>query len=63
MKKSEGKHKQLGKHSAQHSCWPERFGLTNHFMKMDGAECTFVDFVILQVLEVYRTTLTEIELL
>lgn len=36
--KNEGTCKQLGKHSAQHSCWPEGFGLTNHFMKMDGAE-------------------------
>lgn len=55
-KKNEGKHRQLGKHSAQHSCWPEGFRLTNHSMKMDGAECTFVP-------KVYKTTLTEIELL
>lgn len=57
----EGKDKQLGKHSAPHSCWPKGFGLTNHFRKMDGAECTFVGSVILQVPKVYKTTLTEIE--
>lgn len=61
--KNEGKHKQLGKHSALHSCWPEGFGLINHFMKMDGVERTFVGCVILQVPKVYKTILTEIELL
>ena len=60
---NEGKHKQLEKHSAQHFCWPEGFGLTNHCMKMDGAKYTFVGSVILQVPIVYRTALTEIGLM
>lgn len=55
--KNEGKHKQLGKYSTQHSCWPEGFGLTNHFMKINGAECTFVGFIILYEPKVYKTTL------